>query len=875
MRLSSGEQFGPYEIVDRLGAGGMGEVYRARDPRLNRVVAIKLLPSDRVADEDNRRRFLQEAQVASGLRNAHIVSIYDLCSDRGSDGIVMEYVPGRTLDDLVRGHRLPLKSALKYAIQIADALAAAHAAGIIHRDLKPANIVIADDGTVKLLDFGLAKLTERAKDPNATLTERPLTDPGTIVGTVPYMSPEQIEGKPLDARSDVFSFGAVLYEAVTGRRAFQGHSKPSTMSAVLRDQPPPLSADGGVPRELESLIHRCLRKDPDRRIQSMRDVKVILEDLKEESESGVTATRAQASGVRSSRIVMAGAAVLILLVASAVATLKWHSPSASSNPGIVPFTSDVGLQGWPTFSPDGSQIAFWWNGPAQDNSDIYVKAIGTGSQLRLTTHPGRDLYPAWSPDGKYIAFARRVDSATTELLLISPLGGAEKKIAEFATVEGLDWEPDSKRLIVSASTVSAEPSRLIEVWIDSDQRRDITIPTLGDSLPAVSPDGKSVAFYRQLADLFGQIFVAKLDHAGSEVDIRQITNFQDGANGGQGQAACRPAWRPDGRTVLFARAGMNRGIWEADIHGRSEPRRLGFGERSNSVAISRRGDRVAYAFAYTDSSIYRLDLRNPSSVLGPIAPSANIDYSPQPSPDGTKLIFESSRAGTVRLWMSNIDGSDPVLFGSDKLRTTGSAHWSPDGTMLAFDGRTEPDPRQIFVSNADGRSIRQLTPASKFDNVVPTWSRDGKWIYFSSNRTGRFEVWKMPQTGGEPVQVTRNGGWFGQESPDGATLYFSRSQQSPTELWKSPVAGGHEMKILDGIYNRGWTIGRSAIYFIELRQQGSIIRRLTIADGRVTDLYRMIGRAQNEIALSNDEGYLYFGQFDRSATTIDLVEGFH
>src|SRR5215470_2660440 len=290
MPLSAGDRLGPYEIVGAIGAGGMGEVYKARDTRLGREVAIKLLRAEKLSSPERIARFMQEARAASALNHSHIVTIHDIGADGGRDFIVMEYIKGRPLDQLIPPTGMPAGQLLRLAVQIADALSKAHAAGIIHRDLKPGNIMVTEEGDVKLLDFGLAKLTDTSETSefDRTLTvQRAKTEEGTIVGTLSYMSPEQTEGKKLDARSDIFSFGAVMYEMVTGRRAFAGGSSASTIAAILKEDPkPPREAVPGVPAELDRIITRALRKDPMRRIQHMDDLKVALEELKEESDSG-------------------------------------------------------------------------------------------------------------------------------------------------------------------------------------------------------------------------------------------------------------------------------------------------------------------------------------------------------------------------------------------------------------------------------------------------------------------------------------------------------------------------------------------------------------------------------------------------------------
>src|SRR5215469_8099011 len=375
-----GKLVGHYRIVETLGDGGMGVVYRARDTRLERIVALKILPKEFSCDPVRKQRFEQEAKSASALNHPNIITVYDIASCDSTEFIVMEYVPGKALNHLIPRRGLPLADALKYAVQIADALAAAHAAGIIHRDLKPANVMISGAeeqgraGVVKVLDFGLAKLVEKTDNSDLGLTESIRneeglsTEQGTIIGTISYMSPEQAEGKKLDVRSDIFSFGALLYEMVTGRRAFQGESKVSTLSAILREEPKPVSqVVEGLPRELERIIARCLRKSPERRFQTAADLKVALEELKEESDSGTLGAAPVLAQPRRWRF--AGIAGLLALIGLGVAVLWFGRRTTKPQEPLsaVPLTAYPGFEGDPTVSPDGSQVAFSWDGEKQDN----------------------------------------------------------------------------------------------------------------------------------------------------------------------------------------------------------------------------------------------------------------------------------------------------------------------------------------------------------------------------------------------------------------------------------------------------------------------------------------------------------------------------
>ncbi len=394
-----GQTISHYKILEKLGEGGMGVVYKARDTRLDRFVALKILPPERVADPDRKRRFVQEAKTASALNHPHIVTIHDIDEADGVHFIAMEYVQGRTLDQLIPRHGMLLNEALKISVQMADALASAHSVGIVHRDLKPGNIMVSETGLVKVLDFGLAKLAERTESsqPDAKTLQpgsHPQTEEGTILGTVSYMSPEQAEGKKLDARSDIFSFGSVVYEMTTGQRAFQGDSKMSTLAAILNREPRPVKElSGTAPPDLEKIINRCLRKAPERRWQTMADLKVALEDLKEESDSGMLAgTSTPRSSFNGRRIWVWGTAALLVIVVAVMAwVFRGGSKKPATRPEVVPLTTYAGIEQSPSFSPDGNQLAFSWNGEKQDNFDIYLKLIGSQNYLRPNHRPGRRL----------------------------------------------------------------------------------------------------------------------------------------------------------------------------------------------------------------------------------------------------------------------------------------------------------------------------------------------------------------------------------------------------------------------------------------------------------------------------------------------------
>jgi serine/threonine protein kinase len=388
-----------FEILGKLGEGGMGVVWKARDTILDRQVALKVLPADKVADTDRQRRFVQEAKAASALNHPNIVAIYDIAHADGIDFIVMEYVRGSTLSQLIPGKGLPTEDLLKYAIRIADALARAHGVGLVHRDLKPANIMLDDEGAIKVLDFGLAKLTE-ASGPigDDTQTIRDRTTEGTIAGTVYYMSPEQAEGKKVEARSDIFAFGSVLYEMATGRRAFQGDTKLSTLAAILHNDPPPVSAiSQAVPRDLEKVITRCLRKDPARRFQHMDDLKVALVELQEEKDWSYPSAPPAPPRHR------ANFWVSVVAITVAIGALAgWYRsqgtrPTPSFGP-VRPLTTYAGIQSEPALSPDGKLLYF------TSNDGLWALPLHGGDPEPVLKE---DVFPLYAVAGHSIYYVRR------------------------------------------------------------------------------------------------------------------------------------------------------------------------------------------------------------------------------------------------------------------------------------------------------------------------------------------------------------------------------------------------------------------------------------------------------------------------------------
>jgi serine/threonine protein kinase len=869
-----------YQIIEKLGEGGMGTVYKARDTHLDRFVAIKVLPAERVTDLKRKQRFMQEAKAASALNHPCIITVHDFNSDAGVEFIVMEYVRGKTLDQLIGCKGLALNDALKYAIDVADALAKAHSVGIVHRDLKPANIMVTDQGFMKVLDFGLAKLVETTpgSDVNETRTYRSVTEEGTIVGTVAYMSPEQAEGKPVDSRSDIFSFGSMLYEMLTGRRPFQGETKASTIAAILREESEPVSQiKAGLPSEVERIVKRCLRKDPMQRVQHMDDLKVALEELKRESDSGLLA-QPPPTKPRVRRLVwVSGLSTLLAFTGLGIWFVRSNRKlSEPSEP--VALTTYAGMEGQASFAPDGTQVAFTW---CREGSSchIYIKQIGVEPPARLTAGQGSQFSPAWSPDGQLIAFVR---GDQPSIAVLPQRGGQERILVphldlDMSTSIGpyLSWTPDSKWIAFS----DGAPAPSIYLFsTESGERRRLTngSPAAlgeGDTNPAFSPDGRSLAFTR-LSDGGGRsdIYVLKLttgyaaEREPEKLRSGNIRNFT-------------PAWTEDGREVVFSsRSAANLGLWRITALTRSLPRRIPFAPSgASSPAITRRLSRLVYTQGKSDENIWRINLdhqafKTPTPTR--LIASTRADYAPAISPDGKIIAFASDRSGSDEIWVCDADGSNPIQLTSLGGTIISGPKWSWNGHSIAF-WAAQKHP-EIYVVNENGGpgALQQLSTAT--GGKWPYWSRDGKSIYFASGGETP-EIWRMRSSGGGAVQITRNSGDNPQESPDGRFVYYSKGWPSMVSIWKVPVEGGGETKIIDSVNpSTLWAIGSKGIYFFAYDDKGqSELRVQEFATGKTKKLLKFDRPISWGLTVSPDDRTILYTQVDEAGSDLMLVENFH
>jgi serine/threonine protein kinase len=878
--LMPGAQLGSYRIETTLGQGGMGVVYRALDTKLKRLVAIKFL-SDELADATARRRFQREAQMASSLNHPHIVTVHDAGEFGNRQYLVTEFVDGGTLRDWAKAEKRTWRQIVELLVGVADGLAAAHGAGILHRDIKPANILVAKNGYAKLADFGLSKLAEEAK-PNAatqTLAAEP-TLPGMVMGTIPYMAPEQFTGGPVDARSDIFSFGAVLYELLAGRRPFENGARVAT---------PPLGPE--VPPGLRIVVEKALENEPSERYQSMRELGVDLRRLSRQSGEDMARRAARTSG----RWRWTGAVLLPVLLSAVF--FGWQGWRSQENPEplqAVPLSTQPGVHRYPTFSPDGNHVAYTWNGPKQDNQDIYIQQIGAGSPLRLTTDPKSDYNPVWSPDGRWIAFLRsQPDSGKSELRLIAPLGGPERTVTEirvrevFVTAPYLTWCPDSNCLVVTDSPGEGQPVALFAVSLETGKKTPLTrpqAPVAGDAHPAIAPDGRWLVFRRNASGMYtGELHLLPLGTG--MVPAGEPRRLTPGT-----LDASYPTWIPGSREALFSAKGR---LWRLNVLAEGTPARLPFvGEDGIMPAVSRmqpgRPSRLVYVRAFQDVNIWRVETSAPgvkASSLPVIAVSSTrLDDMPQLSPDGRRVAFASDRSGGGAIWLADPDGSNAVELAFMDAFATGYPHWSPDGRLIVFHSNRRGQ-GDVYVVPATGGKPQNLTSHPARDSY-PSFSRDGKWIYFASNRTGEDRVWKIPAVGGAAVQVTQSSGHMPLESPDGAYLYYVENSFSPSPLWRIPANGGAPEKVVEGVVLGNFAVleggiyyidrpsGEAGIYWVDRPAGETRLQYFDFATRRSTTVVRNLGNVDTPLTVSADGRTILFPRWDSSVDDVVLVENF-
>jgi eukaryotic-like serine/threonine-protein kinase len=777
MALASGTRLGPYQILDPLGMGGMGEVYRARDTRLERIVAVKVLPPRFVNSAEQRARFEWEARAVSTLSHPRICTLYDVGEEEGAPFLVMEHLTGETLASHLRKGPLPIVRALRIGVEIAEGLAAAHKHGIVHRDLKPSNVMLTPTG-VKLLDFGLAKLNELGPTPAqrslvttmATPVE-PLTAEGVIVGSRPYMAPEQLEGKPTDARTDLWALGVILYEMLTGRRAFSADSSVGLTAAILEREPQSLaSLRPDTPPALERIVVRCLAKDPDTRWFSAHDVASELAWVAQTSGATTPVPKPRPPWRTWLRRALLAGLVLMAGLAGAVvarwvpalqrlqsAAMSDESRGGVSATGLVvtrprQVTSSPGWETSPAISPDGSLIAYVSD--ESGNPDIWIVGVGGTNALRLTTHPGNEDKPCWYPDGRSIAFVSGRNGVNA-IWKVPVLGGNPTLLLPDADDPAIDAAGGRIAFVRSERIAIANLASPTEVTVLT--REDDGLWNHRD--PAWSPDGRMIAYAAQRG-----LWVVPA--AGGRA--RPLTTDEE--------ADEEPVWSSDGRFVYFKshREGSE-AVWRVAASG-GTPQRLTLGNGPEGhPSLSRDGRNLAFTTFTPNPDIVVRDLA--TGAEGTI-PNPRAEYMPTFSHDGRTLMFVSDRGGQLRIWQQPI-ANGRMAGPAQTLTEHHGAYpvYSPDGHWVAYYRVGKGQPRTLWiVPRAGGEPVR-LTHATAHE-LYPAWSARGTELAFVSEHDRASQIVLAPIRDGRaagPTRVLVSGdsryespAW----SPDGRFLAF-------------------------------------------------------------------------------------------------------
>jgi eukaryotic-like serine/threonine-protein kinase len=818
--LGPGKRLGPYEIVSRIGAGGMGEVFKARDTRLDRSVAVKVLPSEFATNAQVKLRFEREAKTISQFAHPHICTLYDVGSEDGVDYLVMEYLEGETLEKRLERGALPVEQVLRYGIEIADALERAHKAGIVHRDLKPGNIMLTRGGA-KLLDFGLAKEAAigAPSSPSVSTEEKPLTGEGTLVGTFQYMAPEQLEGGTVDARTDIFAFGAVLYEMATARRAFPAQSKASLIAAILTTQPPSITeSQPASPPALDRIIRTCLQKDPDLRFQSAHDLRLALQWAGERDPAAATRS---AKPTAPAAIAAALFAILTIVALSLFLRERFRRPEQRVvRTSIVP-PNALGLANSapPELSPDGTQVVFGTSsGTASAATRLWIRALDS-TAARPLAGAENGTYPFWSPDGRQIAFF-----ADGKLKKIDVAGGPPTVICDAPSARGGSWSgntilfagrytpimrvaasggtPVAATRLVSGSEISHRWPRFLPdgqhfLYVASatgseNSRNRIVVGNVSGTIHRpIAPATSQPLYYdgflltvRQGALIAQRFDIEVLELRGDPIVLTERAISMSAV-------LTRSHFTVSTAGTLLYQTGeleeqtqlvwYDRGGKELGVIGTPQP--------YSSVSISPDGSGIAASTSVAASTVWLYD-----ATRGVRTRLTAGDYDTWPvwSHDGRKVAFSSRRPGYLDIYHRDVaTGAErpAVVTEVDKVATS----WSPDGTMLFYHTIGVASGTDIhYVTVADRKSHPYM--ATQFLESSANMSPDGKWIAFQSNESGQTEIYvaPFPPTGAKWA-VSQNGGIAPHWRADGRELFFM--QPSNMNVMAVPVEPGPTPKI--------------------------------------------------------------------------------
>ena len=872
MPLESGARLGQYEIAAKLGEGAMGEVYRARDTRLGRDVALKILPAEFAQNADRRRRFEQEWRSAASLAHANIVALYDAGDQDGVSYIASELVDGESLRDQIRRGPVPVRRTLDLAAQIADGLSAAHAAGVVHRDLKPENIMVTRDGRAKILDFGLARYQPRSPSaPGATMT---VTQPGMVMGTVGYMSPEQVTGSPAGPQSDIFSLGIILFEMLTGTLAFERTTSVETMSAILREEPPDLPAN--VPPPAAQIAMRCLEKEPARRFQSAADLAFALRGAATPSSASGATPRLQAP--RRRFVLQIAVAVLSLLLACAVFALLTMPRGVNlGSYRFTPLASESQREDMPVWSPDGKSIAYVRDVINAPN-EIMVRNLNSLVPVLVARADARSVF--WSSDGTRLNYV-----TDTGVWSMSRAGGEPTLILK-GNYEDATLSPDGKALVL---------------WLGKGEK-DAKEPKLWVSSPPGAPPRKyePVLFeeqgtfspvYLRFAPNGGQILLGKPTAMGPEL---WLLPFPDGAAAkGKARRLFAPtlaiaewtpsfSWMPDGNHVVmsFGTAGHPQPqLWMAHIEDEDIDALTADEGIKVDPAVSPDGKKIAYASTLRNFDIVEIPVGG--GPIRPLIASGRSAMSPAWSPVAPLLAYVTNRNGPQEIWLRNTqDGSDRPLvtrrdFPDDETLAFFTLAVSPDGSRLAYSRTSTMHLGRIWISPLAGGTPIAVAQSNEFE-FGPSWSPDGNWLTFSSSAGG---VMKVPVGGvqppvmlwdrvcGSPAQWSPDSRWIACSGSDGVTLISPDGKQTRKvgnrAVWVTWSPDSHQLYALARGQGAGWLLDSIDI--------ASGAER-TVSDLGSQYLFA-VGGGMSSLSLSNDHALLAASTINHRSE-IWMLQGF-